>query len=355
MRILLIKTSSLGDIIHTLPAITDLKLAHPDCQIDWVIEEAFQAIPHWHPGIHQTIPVAIRRWRKNILQTWRSGEWSAFKKEIGSSTYDYIVDAQGLVKSALLTRYAVGKSYGYDKKSIREPIASKFYQHHISVDKQLHAIKRTQQLFAKIFGYDQPGKIDYGISPTKIKPSESINSLNVHTKNLIFFHGTTWQTKLWPEFFWIELAKLATEANYQILLPWGNTSEYDRAKRIQATCNDQVRVLPKLSLSDIAALLVKTSGVVAMDTGLLHLAAALNKPTISIYGPTNPALSGSHGDNQQHLAADFICAPCLKKTCHYQGPAIYSNNSSQIISPPCFAKNSPDTVWRKLSTMIKSL
>ena len=128
MRVLLIKTSSLGDVIHTLPALTDAARAIPGIRFDWVVEEGFAEIPAWHPAVDAVIPVAIRRWRKKPLQAVRSGEWSNFKRRLRETQYDLVIDAQGLLKSAWLTRYARAEVVGLDKSSAREPLAARFYQ-----------------------------------------------------------------------------------------------------------------------------------------------------------------------------------------------------------------------------------
>ena len=126
MRVLVIKTSSLGDVIHALPALTDAARAIPGIRFDWVVEEGFAEIPTWHPAVDKVIPVAIRRWRKNLWQTFKSGEWRRFKQRIQSTKYDLVIDAQGLLKSAWLTRYVRAPVAGFDKNSAREPIAARF-------------------------------------------------------------------------------------------------------------------------------------------------------------------------------------------------------------------------------------
>ncbi|HIQ53746.1 MAG TPA: lipopolysaccharide heptosyltransferase I, partial [Pseudomonas pachastrellae] len=146
MRVLLIKTSSLGDVIHTLPALTDAARAIPGIRFDWVVEEGFAEIPSWHPAVDAVIPVAIRRWRKKPLQAVRSGEWGNFKRRLRETQYDLVIDAQGLLKSAWLTRYARAEVVGLDKSSAREPLAARFYQRRLAVAWGQHAVERTRQL-----------------------------------------------------------------------------------------------------------------------------------------------------------------------------------------------------------------
>jgi heptosyltransferase-1 len=338
MRVLVIKTSSLGDVIHTLPALTDAADAYPDIQFDWVVEENFAEVPTWHRQVNEVIPVALRRWRKNIRQSLQSEEWRYFVKRLRSSQYDKIIDAQGLIKSALLTRLAKGERNGLAWGSLREPLASLAYQRTFSVAKQQHAIIRVRELFAKVLAYDLP------ISPPNGGiAKERLPAYTDATDYIVFLHGTTWANKHWPEEYWQQLAKLVTQASQQILLPWGNQAERERAERI-AQLSSQIKVLAKMSLTQLAGVLAGAKAVVSVDTGLSHLAAALAVPTIGIYGPTNPALTGSFGPGQIHLSADFPCAPCLKRQCQYQQP-------SQVW-PACFTTINPAYVWQQLKTVL---
>lgn len=344
MRVLLIKTSSLGDVIHTLPALTDAQRQIPGIRFDWVVEEGFAEIPGWHPAVDEVIPVAIRRWRKNFLKTWRSGEWRAFKGKLASRQYDLIIDAQGLLKSAMLTRLNPAPVAGYDRHSIREPLASKFYNRRYSVSRQLHAVERIRQLFAQALGYPVPTDVgDCGIDVCRL-PEVSVPD----EPYVVFCHGTTWDTKLWPEIYWRELAEQYSLRGRKVLLPWGNSEEKARAERI-AKGLTQVEVLPKLSLWEVVGLLGRAQQVIAVDTGLGHLTAAVGTPAIALYGPTDPTLTGSYGRNQQVMAASLPCAPCLSKRCllskEEQGKA--------PAWPPCMAQLTPEKVTQLASENMK--
>ena len=304
MRVLVIKTSSLGDVIHTLPALTDAALALPEITFDWVVEEGFVDIPAMHNNVGKVIPVAIRRWRKNLLKSMRLGEWRQFKKAIGAEQYSAIIDAQGLLKSAWLTRYTHGPIYGFGNASAREPIASQFYHHKINVSKDLHAVERTRQLFAQALGYNLPYKVGRSGIHIADLPHPVIKK-----PYLLFFHGTTWGTKHWPEFYWKTLAQKVSAEGYQVMLPWGTKEEESRAERIASSSGPDVCVMPKTGLTAIAGWIAHAKGIVAVDTGLGHLSAALDVPTVSLYGPTNPGLSGAYGKNQIHLYANYDCAP----------------------------------------------
>ncbi len=315
MRVLLIKTSSLGDVIHALPALTDAARAIPGITFDWVVEEGFAEIPTWHPAVGKVIPVAIRRWRKNIWQTIKSGEWKRFKQSLRATKYDLVIDAQGLLKSALLTRYVKAPVAGLDKGSAREPIAARFYDRRLAVARGQHAVERVRQLFAIALGYDLPNGLgDYGLNVERL--------VELPRKNpyVLFLHGTTWDTKHWPEAYWRELAERVGYLGVGVKLAWGNPAEKARAERIAKDMR-HVEVLPKLNLAGIGKVLAGAQACVAVDTGLGHLAAALDVPTLSLFGPTNPGLTGAYGKAQIHMASDFPCAPCLQKKCTYQPTA----------------------------------
>lgn len=347
MRVLLIKTSSLGDVIHTLPALTDAARAIPGIRFDWVVEEGFAEIPAWHPAVDKVIPVAIRRWRKNLWQTFKSGEWRRFKQRLRETKYDLVIDAQGLLKSAWLTRYVKAPVAGLDRESAREPLASRFYQRRLAVARGQHAVERLRQLFALALGYDLPSGIgDYGLNRSRLleKPAP--------VPYVLFLHGTTWDTKHWPEAYWRELAERLGQAGIEVRLPWGNPAERARAERIATGLKNAV-VLPKLNLAGIARVLAGAKACVAVDTGLGHLAAALDVPTLSLFGPTNPGLTGAYGKGQVHLGSDFPCAPCLQKKCTYQ-PTAEDQRRFDLKRewPLCFTRLNPERVASRLAAML---
>ncbi|MGE6993424.1 lipopolysaccharide heptosyltransferase I [Pseudomonas sp. NPDC047961] len=329
MRVMLVKTSSLGDVIHTLPALTDAHRAIPGIQFDWVVEEGFAEIPAWHPAVAQVIPVAIRRWRKHPLQTLRTGEWRRFKARLRETRYDLVIDAQGLLKSAWLTRYVKAPVAGFDRDSIREPLASRFYDRCYAVPQDQHALERVRQLFAQALGYSIPEMIaDYGLDRSQLAtPGEQ--------PYLLFLHGTTWPSKHWPEAYWRQLAERMSEFGWAIRLPWGNAEEKARAERI-AQGLPSASVLPRLNLGGIAKVVAGARACVAVDTGLGHLAAALDVPSISLYGPTLPGRVGAYGRSQVHL-----CAP---------GP----NAGKGDRHKPCFDGLSAEHVASELKALLRS-
>lgn len=297
MRVLLIKTSSLGDVIHTLPALSDALRAIPSIRFDWVVEEGFAEIPSWHPAVEKVIPVAIRRWRKHPLQTWRSGEWQAFKQGIQQQSYDLVIDAQGLLKSAWLTRGLNAPIAGFDRQSAREPFASYFYDRRIFVAREQHAVERVRQLFAQALGYALPQQMgQYSLDRQRLVLNQSA------APYVLFLHGTTWPSKHWPQAEWRRLAEQLTAQGVAVRLPWGNPVEEQRAQAIAAGL-PLVTVLPKLNLAGVAGQIAGAQACVAVDTGLGHLTAALDVPCISLYGPTLPGRVGAYGQGQIHLCA----------------------------------------------------
>lgn len=349
MRVLVIKTSSLGDVIHTLPALTDAAQALPGVRFDWVVEESFAEIPAWHPAVDTVIPVALRRWRRAPLQAWRSGEWRAMKQAIAASPADVVIDAQGLIKSALLTRYTTAPVHGLDRASVREPFAARFYDRTHTVAKGWHAVERVRALFGLALGYAVPdAACDYGLDHARVLRDVAPTSV----PTLLFLHGTTWPTKHWPEVYWRALAERCTAAGWQVRLPWGSDAERERAERI-ADGLPRATVLPRLKLAGIAAELANASACVAVDTGLGHLAAALDVPTISLFGPTNPGLTGAWGPRQRHLASDFACAPCLSQRCQHTPTADETARFDLTREVPlCFTRLHPERVFAELTALV---
>ena len=350
MRVLLIKTSSLGDVIHALPALTDAARALPGVRFDWVVEEGFAEIPSWHPAVDTVIPVAIRRWRKNLWQTFKTGEWAAFKRRLRDTRYDVVIDAQGLFKSAWLTRYVNAPVAGLDSESVREPLASRFYDRdrRYPVARGQHAVERLRQLFAQALGYElPPGLGDYGL-----KPLEALSD-SLESPYVLFLHGTTWATKHWPEMYWRQLAELMAARGLQVRLPWGNPAEKARAERIAEGLDNAV-VLPKLNLAGVARVLAGAEACVAVDTGIGHLAAALDVPTVSLFGPTNPGLTGAYGKSQVHLASDWpACTPCLQKKCTYTpSPDEQLRFDLKREWPLCFTRLNPERVASQLGALL---
>lgn len=338
MKILLIKLSSMGDIIHTLPALSDAMAAIPGFKVDWVIDKAFSDIPTWHPAINKIIPVSLREWKKNIFSRGTAKGFFETIKTLNQQHYDLIIDAQGLLKSAIVAKVFKGKIAGFDKNSVREKIASYFYNEKYSVNKDTHAIDRLRILLSKALHYPLPNTpYDFCINTQKFPAL----SFTLKTPYFVFLHNTTWKTKLYPEPYWEKLIRFAESNHIFVYLPWGNENEKARAERL-AKQSDYAQVLPKLSITEMAIILANAKHVVSIDTGFAHLSAALQTPTIVLYGPTDAKRLGIAGKNQLLLQADFPCSPCNSREC------LYAKTHKVDVMPPCFESIGPEAVWAQL-------
>lgn len=306
--ILLVKTSSLGDVIHNLPVATDIARHLPGAAIDWVVEESFAAIPRLHPAIQQVFPVAVRRWRKAALHpaTWR--EIGAFRRQLQSRRYSTVLDTQGLIKSALITAFAHGERCGFDRASAREPLSARFYQHTYAVDRSLHAVERNRLLAAQAFGYTLDTPADYGISapdlPLPWRPPG---------RYAVLLHATSREDKLWQEESWIALGAWLAQKGIASVLPWGSTAEKARSERLARSFPGAV-VPPAQSLGELAVLLGGAQVTVGVDTGLTHLAAALKTPTVALYCASQPGLTGVYATGFARNLGDAGAPPSLAAT-----------------------------------------
>ncbi len=292
-KILLVKTSSMGDVIHNLPIVSDILVHFPEAEIDWVVEESFAGIPALHPGVGEIIPVAVRRWRKNLLSRTMYAEISSFVKHLRSKTYDVVLDTQGLIKSAVITRLAQGARCGFDRRSAREPLAALFYDKTLRVEKNLHAVVRNRLLAGHTFGYFPDDPVNYGI----VAPPLALPWLPA-TPFVVLLHATSRDDKLWPEADWITLGAYLTGKGIACVLPWGSVAEQQRSQRLAERMPNAV-VPPSLTLAQAATLLSHSIATVGVDTGLVHLAAALTVPAIAIYCASDPGLTGLHVSSGQ--------------------------------------------------------
>ncbi|MEI7613953.1 MAG: lipopolysaccharide heptosyltransferase I [Betaproteobacteria bacterium] len=285
----MVKTSSLGDVIHNLPVINDLRSSFPEAQIDWCVEEAFVDIPRLHPEISEVITVAVRRWRKSLgqMSTWR--EIGDFKNKLSQTPYDAILDSQGLLKSAVIARLAQGHRYGYAAEVAREPLAARFYQETFVIPPNAHAVERNRWLGAAAFGYPVDLPLSYGISA----PMLDFSWLN-SARYAVLLTATSRDDKLWDEHLWVEVAQSLIERGLTPVLPAGSPRERERAARIAALVPGAI-VAPPLSLNQLAGLIGHAALAIGVDTGLVHLATALSVPTIALYISTDPALTGVYG------------------------------------------------------------
>jgi heptosyltransferase-1 len=331
-RVLLIKLTSLGDLIHALPALSDARDARPGIEFDWVIDENFQEIAGWHPAVKSVITTNHREWRGAVTSAETHGSIGKTIEQMRATQYDLVIDGQGNFKTALLSLFSKGPRAGFDAASVREWIAHLAYQRRYAASKNAHAIERLRRLFASALDYPMP---DSG-PDFRIRRERFVSpKVELPGDYLVFIHNATWKTKLWPEQHWSDLIGKCIESGFRILLPWGNSQEEARARRLATRTG--VQVLPRLSLSEVGYVLARARACVCMDTGLSHLAAALDVPAITLYGATDSGLIGASGASQLHIKSERFCSPCQSKTCRYSS----GDN-------PCLEEIAPDRVFGEL-------
>ena len=287
--VLFIKTSSLGDAIHHMPALTEARARRPADRFSWVVEEAFAPLVRLHPAVDEVIPVAARRWRGLSLlapSTW--SEIAAFRRRLRSHEYGEVIDTQGLFfKSAMIARGTRGRRHGYDEQSIKDTTAARLYHVRHRVEKNQHAIARNRELTGLALGYAPQGEPDYGLDAARVAAAAPAVRYGV------LLHATAKPGKEWPAESW---RSLATElaGDFDVVLPWGTAAEQVRAAHI-ASGIARARVPDRRPLDEVARLIAGASFVVGVDTGLMHLAAALGVPLVAIFTDTEPGLTGPIG------------------------------------------------------------
>lgn len=287
MRLLIVKTSSMGDVVHALPALTDALSAVPGLAVDWLVEQPFAAIPALHPGVQRVLPIAWRKWRKKLLRrdTWAA--MGALRAQLRAQPYDLVLDLQGLLKSALWARQAIGPLAGYDRASAREPLASWLYARRAAVGRDLHAVDRCRRLAAAHLGYPLPATPpDFGLMP----PAPSWPTPDRYA---VLIPNASRPEKLWPEARWVAVGKRLLDRGWTPVVLWGSAAEQTLAERIAAGCGGEVP--PFLKVGEMAAVLAGAQCIVGLDTGFTHLGAALGRPTIGIYCDHEPGLAGVTG------------------------------------------------------------
>jgi heptosyltransferase-1 len=285
----------MGDVVHNLPVVGDLHAAMPDCRVDWVVEEAFGAIPRLHPGVDRVIPVSIRRWRKHPFAAGTRKEFSDLRSRLSQSRYDAVIDTQGLLKSALLAWMANGRSHGLDWKSSREPLRM-FYDEVYAVPWSAHAVQRNRSLASRALGYAISEIPEYGVAAQTqdVASLDSVFPAKDERDFAVLLHATSAAKKEWPENDWIRLGEHLAALGMISTLPFGSAEERQRSERLAARIPG-ARVPPALGLDQLAALISRARIVVGVDTGLTHLAVALGRPTIGLYCATDPAATGLYG------------------------------------------------------------
>ncbi len=277
----------MGDVVHALPLAADLSARLPGAQIDWLVEESFAAIPAMSRHVRRVHRVALRRWRKRPLQAATWHEIAEAKRALRSERYDWVLDAQGLLKSAWMARWAHAPIAGLSSDAARERIAAAFYQRRITVPRAMHAVQRCRKIGAGVFGYsiDGPPHFDLVVAsaPEPAGPQA------------VLLTNASRVSKLWPDEHWIGVERWLAESGLESVLFWGTPEEEVRVLRLAAAMQ-RATAAPRSPIETIAATLAQAQVVIGLDTGLSHLAAALGRPTVAIYCDYDPALVGVVGD-----------------------------------------------------------
>jgi heptosyltransferase I len=283
--VLVVRPSSLGDVVYALALAADIARARPGIAIDWVAEEAFVELPSLTPAIRRTIPVALRRWRGQLLSaaTWR--EAVAFRGAVSAERYDAILDLQEQVKGAMIARLARGVRHGFDRTTIREPAAAWLHDVHHPVPIALHFVSRCRALAAAALGYPVDGPPRWSL-----RPPARVDAMP-DGRYAVAIHATSRIDKLWPEDRWRALLAEFTQAGLAVLLPWGSPAERERSERLARDIPGTL-VPPRQSLTALATLLAHADLAVGVDTGLTHLAATLATPTVALFTSTDPVRAG---------------------------------------------------------------
>ena len=322
MKILLVKLSSLGDVVHTLPVVQDILAALPNAQIDWVVEPAFAPVLSLCPGLHRVVACDLRRWRKSPLSGTTRREWQAFKVQLQLTAYDAVIDLQGLTKSALVSwlarlapcgkRYALanqtdGSGYEAPTRWVAD-VAIRMLPHS-------HAVQRGRGLAAQALGYSLASPPDYGLKMPLQRQTRVLCAIENIANSVAFVHGTSRADKAWPLAHWVALGQLLNAAGYSVVLAHGNAAELATSEAIaralmpgRTVSNPAALVLPTLPLDALTPVLAACTGVVGVDSGVSHLAVALDLPHVQIYNfdtawRTGPASAGASGLRQVSVFA----------------------------------------------------
>ena len=286
----------MGDLMHALPALTEAKEHFKEIEFDWVVDKAFSEVPKWHPAVNKIITTDHRNWKKQLLSPNSRKAFRAVIHEINTTDYDLVIDMQNNLKSALVSFMCKHQVIGMDSKSVREYPAHFSYNKKISISKALHAITRQKILLSNALGYSISSLNDYGVSDMEFKKP----LFNLPDRYVVLVQNASWKTKQWSIANWQLLVKHFDDSGIEMILPSGNEEEHQRAKQI-ASFSDKAYALRPLPLNETAHIMKKAEFSVCSDTGLAHLSAVVETPSLTLYGPTDTKLIGTEGKNQLHL------------------------------------------------------
>ena len=285
MKILIVRVSSLGDVVHNMPMVADILRARPDAQIDWVVEEAYVNLVRLNTGVRHVIPYALRRWRKTLFSKPTRAEMRAFHQHLRAEEYDIVFDTQGLLKTGVVMRMArlapggkrVGLANGTEGSGY-EAASRMFHTMSVPVGMRTHAVQRGRLVAAAALGYTVDHPADFSLRAPELPPPAWLPS----QPYAAFFHATARPSKQWAPERWVEVARLLASRDMPVLLPWGSEAEKQAAETLAAQMPN-AGVLPKLSMMEAVLLAQRAALAIGVDTGLTHIAAAYNRPTIELY------------------------------------------------------------------------
>lgn len=322
MRVLIVKVSALGDVIHTLPVLDYLRQVVPGIEIDWVVEEGNREVLEGHPLLRRLHIVKTKVWRKHPFAAATRREIGALRAAFREASYDIAFDLQGNFKSGLIAWLSgAERRYGFDAEGVRESLNLLFTTNQVPLRRQdYHVSTRSLRVVSVPFGKDYAGMgigTDIYTTPDDDAAAEALLATLADGFVFLFHNGTTWRTKLWHEEGWIELGRqvAARYADASIVLSWGNEEERKAAETIATGIGGAARVLPKLTVKGLCALIKKVDLVVGGDTGPVHLAAAVGTPTVSFYRSTDGQRNGPRGDSHVLVQSPLPCRACLRKEC----------------------------------------
>jgi heptosyltransferase I len=284
LNILIVKLSSLGDVVHTLPAVQDIRRALPRAHIDWVVEPGFAALVARCEGVRRVIPCAMRLWRKHWMRASTRAAWQSFNVELGQVQYDAVIDCQGLTKSAIVARCAqltkTGKRYALANRtdgSSYEAPTRWLTDVAVSIPARTPAVQRTRLLCAQALGYAAPqDAARFGL----LAPS---NRAQAAHKTIAFIHGTSRADKCWSEAHWVQLGKKLDAQGFHVALLHGSEEEEQRSQRIAKALGSSAQVWPRMPLDALTDAFAGCAGAIGIDSGLSHIAVALDLPHVQIY------------------------------------------------------------------------
>jgi len=286
----------MGDLMHALPALTEAKEFNQDIVFDWVVDRSFSEVPKWHPAVNKVIKTDHRNWKKQFFSPESRGALRSVINDINNTEYDLVIDMQNNLKSSFVSYLCKHKVTGMDFKSVREFPAHLSYNKKINISKDLHAITRQNIILSEALGYSTLNSSDYGITDVNfIKPSFDLPS-----EYVVLVQNASWKTKQWSIVNWQLLVNHLDKLGIDMILPSGNEEEYQRAKKISSV-SGKTHVLKPIPLNEIAYIMNKAKFSVCSDTGLAHLSAVVDTPSLTLYGPTDTKLIGTKGNNQFHI------------------------------------------------------